>query len=161
MIHSIIAICPATVCVWHVSVNTVNAPYNSFHCAHQLLRSALPGVDGRGRGLVQMGLCRSPHLAAVVVDMATLAVADRPVAMAPTAASREAGDHSPPNMRATVLQKPRNVGRRRRRRRRKRRRRDGFIFISGQQATKQKHATITANQPITPCDKLLKIVEGE
>lgn len=51
-----------------------------------------------------MGLRRSPHLAAVVVDMATLAVADRPVAMAPTAASREAGDHSPPNMRATVLQ---------------------------------------------------------
>lgn len=75
-----------------------------------------------------MGLCRSPHLAAVVVDMATLAVADRPVAMAPTAASREAGDHSSPNMRATVLQKPRNVGRRGR----KRRRRDGFIFISGQ-----------------------------
>lgn len=51
-----------------------------------------------------MGLRRSPHLAAVVVDMATLAVADRPVAMAPTAASREAGDHSPPNMRATVLE---------------------------------------------------------
>lgn len=50
-----------------------------------------------------MGLSRSPHLAAVVVDMATLAVADRPVAMAPTAASREAGDHSPPYMRATVL----------------------------------------------------------
>lgn len=51
-----------------------------------------------------MGLRRSPHLITVVVDMATLAVADRPVAMAPTAASREAGDHSPPNMRATILQ---------------------------------------------------------
>lgn len=34
-----------------------------------------------------MGLRRSPHLAAVVVDMATLAVADRPVAMALAAAS--------------------------------------------------------------------------
>lgn len=51
-----------------------------------------------------MGLRRSPHLTTVVVDMATLTVADRPVAMAPTAASREAGDHSPPNMRATILQ---------------------------------------------------------
>lgn len=52
-----------------------------------------------------MGLRRSPHLAAVVVDMATLAVADRPVAVATAAASREAGDHGPPHMRATVLQK--------------------------------------------------------
>lgn len=68
-----------------------------------------------------MGLRRSPHLTAVVVDMATLAVADRPVAMAPTAASREAGDHSPPNMRATVLQ---GQGTRKRRRRGRRRRRD-------------------------------------
>lgn len=91
-----------------VCVNTVKIPYNSFHGAHKLLRSALPGVDGRGRGLVQMGLRRSPHLAAMVVDMATLAVADRPVAMAPTAASWEAGDHGPPNMRATVLYKAKN-----------------------------------------------------
>lgn len=90
--------------LWYVSVNTVNVPYNSFHSAHKLLSSALPRVDGRGRGLVKMGLRRSPHLTAVLVDMATLAVADRPVAMAPTAASWEAGDHSPPNMRATVLQ---------------------------------------------------------
>lgn len=51
-----------------------------------------------------MGLRRSPHLAAVVVDMATLAVADRPVAMAPAAAGWKAGDYSPSNMRATVLQ---------------------------------------------------------
>lgn len=51
-----------------------------------------------------MGLRRSPHLA-VMVDMATLAVADRPVTMAATAASRETGDHSPPDMRATVLQR--------------------------------------------------------
>lgn len=83
--------------------NTVNAPYNSFYSAHELLRATLPGVDGRRRGLVQMGLRRSPHLAAVVVDMATLAVANRTVAMTPTAASWEAGDHSPPNVRATVL----------------------------------------------------------
>lgn len=73
-----------------------------------------------------MGLRRSPHLTAVVVDMATLAVADRPVAMAPTAASREAGDHSPPNMRATVLQSQETVERRR-----QRRRRDQFTSILG------------------------------
>lgn len=51
-----------------------------------------------------MGLRRSPHLTAVLVGMATLTIADRAVAMTSTAASREAGDHSPPNMRATVLQ---------------------------------------------------------
>lgn len=34
-----------------------------------------------------MGLRRSPHLAAVMVDMATLAVADGSVAMAPAATS--------------------------------------------------------------------------
>lgn len=66
--------------------STPFVPNDSFHRAHQLLRSALPRVDGRGRGLVQMGLRRSPHLAAVVVDMATLAVADGPVAMALAAA---------------------------------------------------------------------------
>jgi len=105
MCHSIRSICPVAVAVMQdVGVNTVDGPYHSFHSAHQLLGAALPGVDGRGRGLVQMGLRRSPHLAAVMVDMATLAVADRPVAVAPTAAGREAGDHSPPNMRATVLQ---------------------------------------------------------
>lgn len=64
----------------------VCVPYNSFYGAHQLLSTTLPCVDGRGRGLVEMGLCCSPHLTAVVVDMATLAVADRPVSMAPTAA---------------------------------------------------------------------------
>lgn len=84
---------------------TSTAPYDRLHGADQLLGAAFPGVDRRGRGLVQMGLGRSPHLAAVVVDMATLAVADRPVAMAPTAASGEAGDHGSPNMRATVLRR--------------------------------------------------------
>lgn len=66
--------------------NTVLVPNDSFHHADQLLRPTLPRVDGRGRGLVQMGLRRSPHLTAVVVDMATLAVADGPVAMALAAA---------------------------------------------------------------------------
>lgn len=80
-----------------------SAPYHSLHGAHQLLGSTLAGVDGRRRGLVQMGLRRSPHLAAVVVDMATLAVADWPVAMTSTAAGREAGDHSAPYVGTTVL----------------------------------------------------------
>lgn len=84
-------------------MTSVFIPNNRFHGAHKLLRSTLPGVDGRRRGLVQMGLRRSPHLAAVVVDMATLAVADRPVAMALAAASWEAGDHGPPDMWAAVL----------------------------------------------------------
>lgn len=85
-----------------------------------------------------MGLRRSPHLAAVVVDMATLAVADRTVAMTPTAASREAGDHSPSDVRATVLQS-RETGERTRkgeeRRQWRKRMRYHFIIIlgSGQQ----------------------------
>ncbi len=61
----------------------LSAPDHRLHGAHQLLRTALAHVDGRRRRLVQMRL----HLAAVVVDMTTLAVAHGPVAVA-TAASR-------------------------------------------------------------------------
>lgn len=126
-----------------IRVNKVRVPYDSLHCAHKLLSSALPCVDGRGRRLVQMGLRRSPHLAAVVVDMATLAVADRPVAMAPTAAGREAGDHSPPNMRATVLQREEEIS---------------FKFYSWRRATKIKPVTsFTTNQPMMSSDTSLKI----
>lgn len=57
-----------------------------------------------------MGLRRSPHLAAVVVDMATLAVADWPVAMTSTAASGEAGDHRPPYVGTTVLSRRKKTG---------------------------------------------------
>lgn len=57
-----------------------------------------------------MGLRRSPHLAAVVVDMATLAVADWPVAMTSTAAGGEAGDHRPPYVGTTVLLRRERTG---------------------------------------------------
>lgn len=60
-------------------------PHHSLHSAHQLLGSTFAGVDGRGGGLVEVGLRRGPHFTAVVVDMATLAIANRAVAMAPAA----------------------------------------------------------------------------
>lgn len=72
---------------YDVCVNTAVAPYDSLHGAHQLLCPALSCVNGRGGSLIQMGLRRSPHLTAVLVGMATLTVADRAVAMTPTAAS--------------------------------------------------------------------------
>lgn len=78
-----------------------------------------------------MGLRRSPHLTAVVVDMATLAVTDRTVAMTPTAASREAGDHGPSNVRATVLQRRETGERTRERRKWRKRMGDQFIIILG------------------------------
>lgn len=93
-----------------------------------------------------MGLRRSPHLAAVVVDMATLAVADRTVAMTPTAASREAGDHSPPNVRATVLQCQGRGGRTRKRRKWRRRMRDQFISILG---SRQQNKNMLQSQQIS------------
>lgn len=49
-----------------------------------------------------MAFSRGPHLT-VVVHVATLAVAHRPVAMVSTAAGREASDHRSAHVRTTVL----------------------------------------------------------
>ena len=60
-------------------------PYNGLHSAHQLFSTTLSCVYG-GRGcLVQMVFSRGSHLT-VVVDVATLAITHRPVAMVSTAA---------------------------------------------------------------------------
>lgn len=79
-------------------------PDHSLHSAHELLCPALAGVDGRRRGLVQVGFGGRADLAAVVVGVAPFAVAHGPVAVAAAAARREARDNRSSDVGATVLE---------------------------------------------------------
>lgn len=83
---------------------TATLPDHSFHSTHKFLCPTLPGIDRRWRGLIEVGFCSCPNFIAMMIWMASFAVAHWPVAMATTAARWEACDNSSSDMGTAVLE---------------------------------------------------------